>query len=122
MPYCPALCAGAPPPQFTGGYGGALPPDATHTQVEQNYSIQPINPQIAPPASRTPAPPADPRTQVDPRTAAPRTTDPQTGSDTFAGVKDFLTGAALGGIPNWILLAGGLAAVLILPSVLRRGR
>jgi hypothetical protein len=37
-----------------------------------------------------------------------------TSSDPFA----FLTESAIGGIPNWALIAGGIALVMVLPSLM----
>jgi hypothetical protein len=124
--YAPAVTSSGAPlqgspqgPSLTiipGNAASTTPAGATSvapTPIPSAASIAANNALTVGTTAGTPGATAPITATVAPATAAAATSS-TTSSDPFA----FLTESAIGGIPNWALIAGGLAVVLILPSLM----
>lgn len=101
----------AAPSQFTGDQG---PQVNILTGQPIPATITPSNvPTTAAPASTPAAGTSTPAAGTSNTSTSPSTT-----SDPFA----WLTETSIGTVPNWMLLAGGLGALILLPSLLKGGR
>lgn len=98
----------------TYGLPGGVGVSNTYTPPSQAYGGQVV----------TPAPTTTPTTGGgavnNTNTGGSNTSGGNTQTAATANSFSFLTDSAFGGIPNWALLAGGLGAVILLPSLLNR--
>lgn len=113
-----------------GGGFTCTPPDATPQQFTGDSGPK-VNPLTGQPVPSTITP------SNSPTNAAPASTQPAAGTSTPAagtgsgGTSNtsttsdplaWLTETSIGTVPNWMLLAGGLVAIMVLPSLLKGGR
>lgn len=120
-------CSGSTPlpaviAQASSNAAGFVPLTPTQISNEANITPGTVAAQITP-ATTTPV--TTPATTTTPVASAPAAgsggSTGATSDDGFA-LPAWLTEDSIAGIQNWILLAGGLVALMILPSMLSRSR
>jgi len=76
-----------------------------------------LNP-TGPGPSQQPGAPSQPSAPSQPLSTGPATQTVATGTDSFSQALGWLNQTSIGSIPNWGLLVGAFAAIMILPAVL----